>query len=84
MAVMERGDSVNYFEVYREIWNFHKSHSKVLDTDEFWDSVTGQAYAIARKYSCDPFVGNLLKAVIEELERRAQELGDKDTQGAGG
>jgi len=79
-----RGDNVNYFDVYREIWNFHKRHSKVLDTDAYWDSVTGQAHAIARKYGCHPFVGDLLKAVIEELERTAKELRNKDGQGAGG
>lgn len=71
---MERGDNVNYVEVYKIVLDFHRKYSKVEDTDEYWQGVVDESGKIAKKYSNHKFVIALLLAVIDELERKAKEL----------
>ena len=59
LADIERGDNVNYFEAYRDCWNFHKEHSKVLDSDEYWKGVVGKSGEIAKKYDNSKFVRDI-------------------------
>lgn len=64
---------MNYFEVYRDVWEFHKKYSEILDTDEYWNMVCSDGRAISKKYQQCEFVRALLLAVICELERIAKE-----------
>lgn len=74
LADMERGDNVNYFEVYKSVWEFHKKYAKLEDNDEFWEGVVSESGAISKKYENNKFVIALLLAVIDELERKAKEI----------
>ena len=64
---------MNYFEVYRDCWNFHKEHSKVLNSDEYWESVIDKSREIYKKYDNSKFVRDILIAIISELERIGEE-----------
>lgn len=69
---------MNYFEAYRDVWGFHKRHSKVLNTDAYWQSVINESGQITKKYGNDRFVNDLLIAVVAELER----ISRRDTENA--
>lgn len=71
---------MNYFDVYKDIWDFHKNFQMVKTTDEYWESVVNESDRIAKKYNECKFVRALLLAVIEELERIHKEIiKDADT-----
>lgn len=65
---------MNYFELYRGIWNFHKKFSEVKDTDEYWQAVIDESNEISKKYNKHKFANDLLLAVISELERSYKEM----------
>ena len=67
---------MNYFELYREIWNFHKKFSEVKNTDEYWQAVIDESNEISKKYNKHKFANDLLLAVISELERSYKEMGE--------
>lgn len=64
----------NYFEIYREVWNFHKAHSQVSEDTQYWDSVVDGLCQLSTKYDRDPFVVGLCLVVLDELERIHKEL----------
>ena len=64
---------MNYWNLYKDIWDWHKKYSVVLDTDEYWDNVCSDGRAISKKYQQCEFVRALVLAVIRELERNAKE-----------
>ena len=71
---------MNYVEVYREVLDFHRKYSNILNTDEYWDSVVSESDAIAKRYDNCRFARDLLLAVINELERKTKEMiGNADT-----
>ena len=65
---------MNYFEVYKAVWEFHKKYSVVRTDDEYWEGVVSESNAIAKKYDNNKFVVALVLAVIEELERKEKKL----------
>ena len=60
---------MNYFEVYKTVWDFHKKYSKVEDNDQYWENVVNESGEISKRYDNAKFVIDLLLAVITELER---------------
>ena len=61
---------MNYFEAYRDVWNFHKKYIEIIsDKDEFWNAVTEDARALAKKYQECDFIKNLVLNEIDEFER---------------
>lgn len=73
---------MNYFEAYRDIWNFHKKYiENVCNDDVYWEAVINEADIIAKKYHCCQFITNLLFAEITEFERICKEVkADGDTR----
>ena len=67
---------MNYFELYREICNFHKKFSEVKNTDEYWQAVIDESNEISKKYNKHKFANDLLLAVMSELERSYKEMGE--------
>lgn len=66
---------MNYFEMYRDIWNFHKKYiDSITDKDEFWQAVVDESDVIAKKYGNCKFIINLLLAEITEFERLYKEM----------
>ena len=65
---------MNYIEVYKTVLDFHRKHSNILNTEEYWDSVVAESDVIAKRYGNCRFVRDLLLAVIGELERKAKEM----------
>lgn len=66
---------MNYFEVYRDVWNYHKKLIDKISTEqEYWDVVINEAVAIVKKYANSVFVINLLLNEIDEFERICREM----------
>ena len=67
---MKAGDLMNYFEAYKDVWNYHKKFVEIVsDKDEFWNAVTEDARALAKKYQECDFIKNLVLNEIDEFER---------------
>lgn len=67
---------MEYFEIYKDIWNFHKKFQEVQTTEDYWKEVETEFDRIAKKYDESKFVLNLLFAVNDELERLCKEMKD--------
>ena len=71
---------MNYFEIYKDIWNFHKKYQQIQATDEYWESLINEGNQIVNKHDKCKFVRALLLAVIDEFERIYKEMkGNADT-----
>lgn len=55
---------MSYWNLYKDVWNFHKKFSEVKDTDEYWQAVIDESNEIAKKYDKQKFANDLLLAVI--------------------
>lgn len=64
---------MKYFDVYRDVWNFHKQFLEITDTDDVWSRVLSEAHKIEERYDGDKFVVGLLFTIIEEMERRCKQ-----------
>lgn len=66
---------MNYFEMYKDVWNFHKKYiDDVKDDDEYWQVVVDESSEIAKKYGECKFIINLLLSEITEFERIYKEM----------
>ena len=68
-------DSV-YWQIYGDIWNFHKKYCDIQESDEYWDFVVSEGGSIYKKYADKPeggFAKQLMLCVIDELERKFRE-----------
>lgn len=66
---------MNYFEMYKDVWNFHKKYiDGVKDDDEYWQAVVDESGVIAKKYGECKFIINLLLSEITEFERIYKEM----------
>lgn len=66
---------MNYFEMYRDVWNFHKKYIEgICESDEYWQNVVDESDVIAKKYQNCKFIINLLLAEITEFERLYKEM----------
>lgn len=69
------GMKLNYFEMYRDIWEFHKRFiGEIRDEDEFWRSVIDEAGAVAKKYGECEFIKNLVLNELDEFDRVYKEM----------
>lgn len=55
---------MDYFSMYRDVWEFHKKHiENIQDTDEFWEMVVNEGNAISKKYNeCNERIYKEMKA----------------------
>lgn len=68
---MDFKDSI-YWQIYGDIWSFHKKYCDIKESDEYWDSVVNEGGSIYKKYAGEPegeFAKQLILCVIDELER---------------
>lgn len=65
---------MDYWNLYKDVWNFHKKYSKVQTDDAYWESVVNESDRISKRYNNQKFAVALLLAVIEELERIYKEM----------
>lgn len=69
------GVKMNYFEAYRDIWNYHKKFiDGICNDDSYWQSVIEEASELRKKYGECKFIRNLALNEIEELERIYKEM----------
>lgn len=65
-----------YFNVWQEIWNFHKKYAFVdLNDDRTWKALTEEADKLHEKYARQAqgdFANSLLLAVVAEIDKRAR------------
>lgn len=60
---------MDYFKMYKSVWDFHKKYSDVREDDNYWQAVADESSEIAKQYNECKFVVGLLLAVLTELER---------------
>ena len=60
---------MDYFKMYKSIWDFNKKYSDVREDDSYWEMVSNESSEIAKQYNECKFVVNLLLTVVTELER---------------
>ena len=66
------GFKEQYFEIWRQVWEFHKKYSNVSGTDEYWERLVAESGKIVEQYRGLPqyeFIKNLRLAIIGEIER---------------
>lgn len=64
-------DSV-YWQIYGDVWNYHKKFADIQESDEYWDNVVKFAGEVYRKYEDKPegeFAKQLVLCVVDELDR---------------
>ena len=65
-----------YFNVWQEIWNFHKKYAFVdLNDDRTWKALTEEADKLHEKYARQAqgdFANSLLLAVVAEINKKAR------------
>ena len=66
---------MNYFDVYKDVWEFHKKHQQVSTSEEYWEKVINEGRLIAKKYNDSKFVIDLIITVFEELECQCKQNG---------
>ncbi len=59
---------MDYWNLYKSVWNFHKKYADAKGTDSYWEAVVNESRQIANQYGNHEFVLALLVAVINELE----------------
>jgi len=67
-----------YWEIWREVFQFHKTHADVQQTDEWWEKTCQDINKMVQKYKgnpCESFVADLSISVLKELERKGKENG---------
>jgi sulfatase maturation enzyme AslB (radical SAM superfamily) len=52
-------------------WRFLKDNAKILDTDDYWDSVVKQAEAIVKQFDNHRFAHEMVYIVLSELNNTA-------------
>ena len=65
-----------YFDVWQEIWRFHKKFYNNDGSDRTWEQIVNESSEIARKYegkSQYNFAKDLILAVISEIEKKDKE-----------
>lgn len=70
---------MNYFNLYRDIWSWHKKFSKIENSDTYWQRVLAESEEIRKKYNCQ-FATDLVLTVIAELERESKQLNKKECE----
>ncbi len=65
-----------YFNVWQDIWNFHKKYALVdLNDDQTWKALTEEADKLHEKYARQAqgdFANGLLLAVVAEIDKKAR------------
>lgn len=62
---------MNYWEIYKDTWQFHKDHADIIDSDEYWKKAFNDAKTIAKKHGNTKFARQMLITVLNELDRIA-------------
>ena len=58
---------MNYFEMYKAVWDFHKKFiGSVKDDDKFWETVVDESTAISKKYGECKFINSTFPADISK------------------
>ena len=71
---LESSCYMDYFNIYKDVWEFHKKYQQVHTSDEYWKAVANESSQISKRYGECKFVINLLLAVVDELERIYKEM----------
>ena len=61
---------MDYFKMYKDIWELHKKYIDKVDSrdDEIWKSIIVEANELTKYDNCK-FIKNLVMAELEEFER---------------
>lgn len=61
-----------YWNIYEDLFNYHKEFMPVINSDEYWDALMDKGNILADKYRHTPqkeFVLDMVVVVQQELQR---------------
>lgn len=64
------------FAYFGEAWTLFKKYYDVREDNNYWDSMFDESITIMKKYDC-PLCDAIIRAIIEELERKYQAKKEK-------
>nr|WP_296960370.1 hypothetical protein [uncultured Mediterraneibacter sp.] len=67
------------FQIYADVWNFHKRFYQVDNSEMYWDQVVEESRKLSEKYK-SKFVDDLLAAVLTEFERKGKKVSENAAQ----
>ena len=68
---------MDYYNMYRDIWLFHKEFvDRICGDDEFWREVGEKGGVLSAKYNHCAFITGLLVTELNEFERIYKEGGN--------
>lgn len=67
------------FQIYADVWNFHKRFYQVDNSEMYWDQVVEESRKLSEKYK-SKFVDDLLAAVLTEFERKGKKASENAAQ----
>ena len=67
------------FQIYADVWNFHKRIYQVDNSEMYWDQVVEESRKLSEKYK-SKFVDDLLAAVLTEFERKGKKVSENAAQ----
>lgn len=73
-----------YFNLWKEAWSFHKKWFTNKGSPEEWEQITTEAGDLFKQHQGEPFMKELLLAVISELEREDRRKEEWRHAGGGG
>ena len=47
---------MDYWNIYKDVWNFHKKDTDVKEDDAYWEAVVNESKQIAKQYDECKFV----------------------------
>lgn len=67
------------FQIYADVWNFHKRFYQVDNSEMYWDQVVEESRKLSEKYK-SKFADDLLAAVLTEFERKGKKVSENAAQ----
>lgn len=62
------------YNLFTDCWRYFKKYADVKDEDIYWENVVSESSELSKKYNDDKFAIALILAIVEEFERKAEEL----------
>lgn len=68
---------MDYFNLYKDVWNFHKKYMNISGTDAEYENLLKDSEELLKQYKNDSFVYDLISAIVKEIEKQAKNNNSK-------
>lgn len=70
---------MDYFTLYKDIWNFHKQYMNIAGTDAEYEKMLDDADQLSKKYGNHQFIIDMIVAITKEVERTCRQSKQTNT-----